>query len=277
MECRPKIDSRQFVTRCFKCFVTPRRWARIQIPLIIKLQNRMNFQNFTDDFREAFGPKASLPLVFWYSNVPAGNPEKTAGCFFKALPAAREGALVSLNAACIGCGGGKFYTGFAPMPEQVPTFVAQKEHYKQTPQMVVEFITRLDVRSAPEAWLNFGRVDCARCPENWEGMLFFATPDQLAGLVSWACYDNNADDAVAALFGSGCSAVVAQAVRENRRGGHRTFLALFDPSVRPWVGPGELGFIIPRSRFVTMQSTMRESCLFGTHAWGRVRERIDRE
>lgn len=237
----------------------------------------MDFTQFIDDFREAFGPKSGLPIVFWYSDLPAGKTEKIAGCFFKALPAARAGAAVSLNAGNIGCGGGKFYTGFAPIPEYVPTFVSEKEHYKQTPKMVSEYIERLDVRPASARWLNFVRIDRAHCPDNWEGLLFFATPDQLAGLVSWACYDNNADDAVAALFGSGCSAAITQAVRENRVGGRRTFLGLFDPSVRPWVGACELGFVIPRLRFVEMEATMRESCVFGTHAWSKVRERMDEE
>lgn len=235
----------------------------------------MNFQRFTEDYREAFGPKAGLPLVFWYSALPAAQTDKTAGCFFKALASARNGVPVSLNAGNIGCGGGKFYTGFAPMPERVPAFVSEKEHYKQTPAMVSEYVARLDMRPAPDAWLNFARIDSAECPDNWEGLLFFATPDQLAGLVSWACFDNNADDAVAALFGSGCSATVTQAVSENRLGGRRTFLGLFDPSVRPWVGASELGFVIPRTRFVEMCLTMRNSCLFGTHAWSKVRERTD--
>ncbi len=41
--------------------------------------------------------------------------------------------MVVLSAAeNIGCGGGKFYTGFTEMPERVPTFVSLKEKYKQT-------------------------------------------------------------------------------------------------------------------------------------------------
>ena len=198
--------------------------------------------------------------------------------FFKALAEAREGSAVSLNAANIGCGGGKFYTGFAPMPPFVPAFVSQKEHYKQTPEMVLEFIGRLGVPEASGAWLNFARIDTPQAAEAFgtaDGALFFATPDILSGLVSWAVYDNNADDAVCAPFGSGCSAVVTQAVRENRRGGRSVFLALFDPSVRPWVDASELGFVAPMSRLREMCGTMRASCLFGTHAWNKVRVRIN--
>ena len=108
-----------------------------------------------------------------------------------------------------------------------------------------------------------------------EGLLFFATPDILSGLCAWAFYDNNDADAVTTLFGSGCSTVVATAVRENRLKGKRTFIGLFDPSARPYVGPDELSFVIPASRFTSMYDTMRQSCLFGTHAWNKVKTRIE--
>ena len=236
----------------------------------------MDAKEFASAYGEAFGPAAGLPLLFWYSDGPVRAVPKVEGCFFKALAEAREGSAVSLNAANIGCGGGKFYTGFAPMPPFVPAFVSQKEHYKQTPEMVLDFIAALDLRPGPKAWLEFVRVDAAGTFDGAEGVLFFATPDVLAGLVTWAGFDNDAPDAVAAPFGSGCSTVVSQAVRENRNGGRRCFLGLFDPSVRPWVGADELCFVIPMSRFAGMCGTMRASCLFGTHAWDKVRERINK-
>ena len=94
----------------------------------------MDAKEFASAYGEAFGPAAGLPLLFWYSDGPVRAVPKVEGCFFKALAGAREGSAVSLNAANIGCGGGKFYTGFAPMPPFVPAFVSQKEHYKQTPE-----------------------------------------------------------------------------------------------------------------------------------------------
>ena len=209
----------------------------------------MQTGEFVAAFREAFGPVPELPLLFRYTDEPLRPAAKAGGCFFKALAEARDGRPVGLNASNIGCGGGKFYTGFSPMPEFVPQFVSLKERYKQTPEMVLEFIAALDLRPAP---------------------------DVLAGLVTWAGFDNDAPDAVAAPFGSGCSTVVSQAVRENRNGGHRCFLGLFHPSVRPWVGADELCFVIPMSRFAGMCGTMRASCLFGTHAWDKVRERINK-
>ena len=148
----------------------------------------MDAKEFAAAYAEAFGPAAQLPLLFWYSEEPVRAVPKVEGCFFKALAEAGQGLPVSLNAGNIGCGGGKFYTGFTPMPPFVPTFVSQKEHYKQTPEMVLEFIDRLGIPEASGAWLNFARIDTDAGIEAFgraEGALFFATPDVLSGLVSW--------------------------------------------------------------------------------------------
>jgi hypothetical protein len=79
---------------------------------------------------------------------------------------------------------------------------------------------------------------------------------------------------VVARFGSGCSTVVSMAVVENARRGHRCFLGLFDPSVRPWVGKNELSLTVPMCRFRVMLDTMRECFLFGSHAWERIKARM---
>ena len=114
----------------------------------------MDVKEFTAAYREAFGERPELPLLFRYTDTPLRPVEKVGGCFFKALAEARRGLPVSLNAGNIGCGGGKFYTGFSPMPEFVPQFVSLKERYKRTPEMVLEFIAALDLRPAPKAWLE---------------------------------------------------------------------------------------------------------------------------
>mgnify|MGYP002096600284 CR=1 FL=1 len=112
----------------------------------------MQTGEFVAAFREAFGPVPELPLLFRYTDEPLRPAAKAGGCFFKALAEARDGRPVGLNASNIGCGGGKFYTGFSPMPEFVPQFVSLKERYKQTPEMVLDFIAALDLRPGPKAW-----------------------------------------------------------------------------------------------------------------------------
>lgn len=85
---------------------------------------------------------------------------------------------------------------------------------------------------------------------------------------------HNSPEAISTPFGSGCSATITQAVNENRRGGHRAFLGFFDPSARPYVESNVLSFTIPMSRFKEMCETMR-ICSLDTHAWGKIKARID--
>ena len=234
----------------------------------------MELKEFIESYREAFGDSAQLPLLFGYSDEPVAPTAKIGGCFFKGLQQVREGTPISLNAEVIGCGGGKLYTGFADMPEHVPSFVSITEKYKRTPEMVADYVKGLEMPRATKRYLNFVRIDKVESLEGYEGVMFYATPDMLAGLCGWAYYDTNKSDAVVARFGSGCSTVVSMTVVENARGGYRSFLGLFDPSVRPWVGKDELSLTIPMSRFTVMLDTMRECFLFGSHAWERVKARL---
>ncbi len=235
----------------------------------------MDIKEFLLNYRQAFGSKASLPLLFGYSDKPIANTEKIGGCFFKGLQAARDGQPVSLSADVIGCGGGKLYTGFSDMPERVPGFVSLKEKYKKTPEMVVDYVNGLGMNRAEKPYLNFIRIDKAESFEETEGVFFYATPDLLSGLCGWAFFDINEPDAVVSHFGSGCSTVVSMTVVENARQGHRCFIGLLDPSVRPWVGKNELSFTIPFSRFSQMMETMKDTFLFGSHAWEKVKHRLE--
>jgi len=234
----------------------------------------MELKAFIKSFRDAFGENAQLPLLFGYSDTPVAPTDKIGGCFFKGLQAAREGTPVALSAQVIGCGGGKLYTGFSDMPERVPNFVSMTEKYKRTPEMVADYVKGLRMPRASKPYLNFVRMDQAESFGGFEGVMFYATPDMLSGLCGWAFYDTNEPDAVVARFGSGCSTVVSMTVVENACGGHRCFLGLFDPSVRPLVGKDELSFTVPMSRFAAMTDTMHECFLFGSHAWERVKARL---
>ena len=235
----------------------------------------MDIKEFLLNYRQAFGSKASLPLLFGYSDKPIANTEKIGGCFFKGLQAARDGQPVSLSADVIGCGGGKLYTGFSDIPERVPGFVSLKEKYKKTPEMVVDYVNGLGMNRAEKPYLNFIRIDKAESFEGIEGIFFYATPDMLSGLCGWAFFDINEPDAVVSRFGSGCSTVVSMTVVENARQGHRCFIGLLDPSVRPWVGKDELSFTIPFSRFTQMMETMKDCFLFDSHAWQKVKTRLE--
>lgn len=233
----------------------------------------MDKNEFIKNFKKAFG-NYELPVAIWYSEKPVAQEEKTRGCFINHLKPARQGNIVSFSVASIGCQGGKLYCGFAEMAPFIPTYVSEKERYKKTPEMVTDFIADLNLPDKSKQFLNFASIDKIENFDDIDALIFFATPDVLTGLISWAFYDSNEPDAVTVPFGSGCSSMVTQPVVENQKNGHRVFLGLFDPSVRPYLEADILSFAVPMSRFRKMYHTFNESCLNGAHAWNKVQERI---
>jgi len=234
----------------------------------------MEIKQFIINFQGAFSEAAELPVLFWYSDTAVNPIEKINGCFFQCMKKVRAGISVSLNADVISCGGGKLYTGFAGMPEHVPTFVSLKEKYKQTPEMVSDYVAQLNIPRATKKYLNFARIDKIESFDGMEGILFLATPDVLSGLATWASFDNNSEDAVVSLFGSGCCSVVTYAVLDNLKNRRRTYIGFFDPSVRPHFEANILSFMIPMSRFREMYDTITECCLYNTPAWAKIKARI---
>lgn len=236
----------------------------------------MDKSKFIENFRNAFGDY-ELPIGIWYSDQPVADPLKTKGCFIKDLKPARKGETVSLNLEAIACPGGKTYTGLTEMPPFIPGFVSMKEHYKQSPDLVQQFVCELNIVQQFGRYINFASIGSLDSFEGLEGLVFFAAPDVLSGLISWVHFDVNRRDAVSVPFASGCSAIVAEMVAENRAGGYRTFLGMFDPSVRPQVEANILSLAIPMSRFRELYDTFNESCLQGTHAWSKVKQRIEED
>ena len=120
------------------------------------------------------------------------------------------------------------------------------------------------------------RLDTLESLDGVGGVLFFATPDVLSGLCSWAFYDTNSDDAVSVRFSSGCCSIVTFAAKENAEGGRRCFIGMLDPSARPLIPKEELTFTVPMCRFRELTGTMEQSALF-QKAWSVVRRRINGE
>ena len=236
----------------------------------------MTPQQFTQKFREAFGQSVPLPIAFWYGDTAVNADSRVPRCMIGAIRKVCEAKTLTLTSETVQCGGGGLYTAFRPMPERVPLFVSETEHYKQRPEQVRAYVESLEIEITEQPYLNFVRVDKLDSWEGVEAVVFFATPDVLSGLCSWAFFDNDAEDAVVTKFASGCAAVVSFAAVENRKGGRRCFLGMFDPSARPLVPKDELSFTVPMSRFSEMLRTMPHSALF-EHAFSVVRRRINGE
>lgn len=236
----------------------------------------MTPQEFVLRFREAFGEAAPLPIAFWYGDVAVNAESRVPRCMIGAIRKVCEGNQLTLTAENVLCGGGGLYTAFHPMPERVPLFVSETEHYKQSPEQVRTYVESLEIELSDKPYLNFVSVDELDSWEGVEAVVFFATPDILSGLCTWAFYDNDAEDAITTKFASGCAAIVTFATVENRKGGRRCFLGMFDPSARPLVPKNELSFVVPMSRFREMLRTMPDSALY-QKAFSVVRRRINGE
>lgn len=233
-------------------------------------------QTFLQKYREAFGNAVPLPVAFGYSHNPVAEVKRIPRCMIGAIRKVCDGETLTLSADNVLCGGGSLYTAFAPMQDRIPAFVSETEHYKRTPEQVRRYIHNLDIQLAEKPYLNFIRIDKLSSFDDVEGILFFATPDVLSGLCSWAFYDNDADDAVSVRFASGCCSIVTFAVNENRKNCRSCFVGMLDPSARPLVPADELSFVIPISRFREMMRTMEDSALF-RKAYSIVKKRINGE
>ena len=236
----------------------------------------MTPQEFVVRFREAFSDVAPMPIAFWYGDTAVNPESRVPRCMIGAIRKVCEGNSLTLSAENVQCGGGGLYTAFRPMPERVPLFVSETEHYKQSPEQVRGYVEGLGIEITDKPYLNFVRVDELQSWQGVEAVVFFATPDILSGLCTWAFYDNDSEDAVVTKFASGCAAVVSFATTENRKGGRSCFLGMFDPSARPLVPKNELTFAVPMCRFKEMLQTMSDSALY-QKAFSAVRRRINGE
>ncbi len=231
--------------------------------------------DFIKQFREAFGDNAELPIVFWYSSEANPPPVQSQKCCIQDLKKAREGVTITFDVEAISCMGGKLYTGLGEISMGVAQYMPIREKYKQRGELVAEFIHDLDLVKATKPYICFSRIDKIDHFDDIEGVIFFATPDILTGLISWVLFDTNLEGAVSVPFGSGCSSIVSQVVVENRKRGKRTFMGLFDPSTRLNIEPNILSLAIPMSRFKEMCETMCLCCLKDSFSWSKVRERIN--
>ena len=235
----------------------------------------MTVKGFIEKYRQAFGEKAPLPIAFGYSDTPVSEIRSVPKCLVGSISSVRHGNSLTLSAENVICGGGGLYTAFTEMPERVPIFVSEVEHYKKTKEMVVDYVRGLNIELTQKPYLNFVRIDNLNEWSDAQALLFFATPDMLAGLCSWAFYDNNSADAVVTQFSSGCASIVTRAISANKSGGRSCFIGMLAPSARPLIPENELTFTIPMCRLMEMLDTMDDSSLY-QKAFSALRRRINK-
>jgi len=234
---------------------------------------------------ESYFPNAPLPIAFFYTENPGGIPIASEPdghtCFLAQLAGVRKGEPLAFGYESLGCSGGKRYLGFSQ--ELMPGFEyflscgipgkLEGERYKQSPDLVREFVRNAPAFIAPARYAVFKRWDTLVADDNPTAVFFDAAPDILSGLFTLANYDEPSPNGVVAPFCAGCGAIVGYPYLESQSEHPRAVLGMFDISARPYVRKDTLSFGVPMKKFERMIANMDESFLI-TGSWQRVRNRL---
>ena len=237
------------------------------------------------ELREVLGLKES-PLGIYYTNdQPEGATPKEGitGCMIGLLQNARKkGKAVYFDKSHFGCPGGAYYMGFRDLPmPNIEYFLScgipgqmEGERYIKTPELAREYFGKMKPRPAPATYCVFKPIE-----QFFQGVIrpevvvFFASPDMLAGLFTLTNYALEKTDGVYTPFGSGCSAILTHPLREAEKEQSRAILGMFDVSARPMVEKDVLTFAMPYSVFLKLLENVSGSFL-QTESWKKVLQRI---
>ncbi len=229
--------------------------------------------------------EAELPLAGYYSSSDGGVKivPKPSGhsCLIGQLMAVRKGQSLCFRPDSVNCGGGKRYLGFTDqINERFACFLSNGEdggfceRYKQSPELVERLLEQIPRLPLAGENLIFKRWDKLEEQDEPQFVVFFVTPDVLAGLFTLARFDNNEPDAVVAPFGAGCTSIVYYPYREYLEKGNRTIIGLFDPSARKCIKANILSFSLSVDRLWKLMAEMEESFLT-TPTWSFISKRLD--
>jgi uncharacterized protein (DUF169 family) len=228
---------------------------------------------------------APLPVALFYSNElhqaePAGK-NASHHCIIADITLVFKGKSLAFNATNIGCGGGLRYCGFTdklrPGFEYFLSYGIEGkmdgERYKKDPETVLALIEKAPSLKAPAKWLIAKPFEKLDTEDNPEIVLFFATPDVLAGLFTLANFDRTDLYGVKSPFSAGCGSIIQYPLLEHKSENPDCILGMFDSSARPYVQAGILSFAIPMKRFETLVGYMDDSFLT-TGTWQVINKRI---
>lgn len=231
---------------------------------------------------------APLPIALFYSNeLHHADPAKKHAshhCIIADITRVFKGQFLAFNATNIGCGGGLRYCGFSDnLRPGFEFFLSygiegkmEGERYKKDPETVLELMKNAPSMKAPAKWLIAKPFEKLEIEDNPEIILFFASPDVLAGLFTLANFDRSDLYGVKSPFSAGCGSIIQFPLLENNNEYPDCILGMFDSSARPYVPKGTLSFAIPMKRFETLVEYMDDSFLT-TGTWKVINKRISAE
>ncbi|MGC8763361.1 MAG: DUF169 domain-containing protein [Acidobacteriota bacterium] len=235
----------------------------------------------------ALGSPYEPVAVFFASQRPAGAArfkEGRWGCVVEMLAFAARGYGAVFDERTVGCRGGirglclgEGYEQPAAMARFLSTGGGRGSEgglrFLKTPALARRFLESLPSRTPPRPFVVFkalSRVDGRR--ERPEVVVFLATADETAALVTLAHYDRPGEEAVTVPFASACQAVFLLPLLEGEGERPRAVLGGMDLSARVHLEPGLLTFAVPYALFRQMERNVPGSFLEAP-VWARIRTR----
>jgi len=235
----------------------------------------------------ALGSPFEPVAVFFAAERPPGAArfkEGRWGCVVEMLAFAARGYAAVFDEKTVGCRGGirglclgEGYEKTSEIARFLSTGGGRGSEgglrFLKTPALARRFIETLPARRPPRPFVVFkalSRVDGRR--EKPEVVIFLATADEVAALVTLAHYDRPGEEAVAVPFASACQAVFLLPLLEGERERPRAVLGGMDLSARVHLEPGLLTFAVPYVLFRRMERNVPRSFLEAP-VWTRLRGR----
>jgi uncharacterized protein (DUF169 family) len=198
--------------------------------------------------------------------------------------ARKKGKTVYFDRDHFGCPGGAYYMGLREsVRPNMEYFLScgipgemEGERYIKTPELARKFISMRRPRPAPAPYCVFKPIEKFQENEKPEVVIFFVSPDILAGLFTLTGYALENIEAVNTPFGSGCSTILTYPLKEAEKEQPHAILGMFDVSARPMVEKEILTFAMPFSVFLKLLESVQGSFL-ETESWKKVRQRIQKE
>lgn len=233
---------------------------------------------------EKYFPGSELPIVCFYSNElgdvefpdrPKPN-NKGYTCIFSQIAPVKQGRPRAFNMDNLGCFGSFLPFGFdIDISEDVKNYICNIERVKKSYNHVESFYKHRPPQKAPGKYLVFKRWDTLENYDNPQVVIFFVTPDVIAGLHGLANFDTMTPYSVIVPFCTACDAIVGFPLSELKSEDPKAVLGSMDPSARIYFKSNISTFAAPWPKFLRMLENTDESFL-KTDGWAKVKSRSQR-
>ncbi len=240
-------------------------------------------ERFMAAWQEHF-PESELPIACFYSDELHGvkfpdhpKPNKKGyTCIFSQIAPVKQGRSRAFNIENLGCFGSFLPFGFdINLSEDVKNYICNIERVKKSYKHIESVYKHRPPQKAPGKYLVFKRWDTLEERDNPQVIIFFATPDAIAGLHGLANFDSMTPHGVIVPFCTACDAIVGYPLSELASEDPRAVLGSMDPSARIYFKPDILTFAAPWPKFLRMLDNMDDSFV-QTDGWSKVKSRLKR-